>query len=605
METIKNQTFAANSLDDWKAKAEESLRGRKVETLQNATYENIILKPLYTSHDEQPVPDYSGGSDFRRGTSPLGYITRDWKVAQRLTAQSPEQLKQKLHHAVEKGQTAISVEVSKDIAENFSDIVGELVTQYPFAINAKWEKAKLLNQLKNDATGYIANDPISLFAKEGAIESEYLHNWCEEVLQAAEKFPNLRTVLVDTSPYHNGGANAVQELAISAAAGVFYIQQLTEVGMPIDQALSKMVFQFSIGSNFFMELAKLRAARIVWNKITELFGAETNARKMHMAAETSYFTKTIHDHHVNLLRSANEAFAAVLGGVHYLHVVPFDKLTGANDFSERIARNIQLILKEEAHLKKVVDPAGGSWYIEALTTELAEKAWEFFQQIDANGGLLEALKTNWLQQQIAVIYEKRNLDIQTRKQSIIGTNVYAKLDELVPQYKQETNIERQFMAVQQRRLAEPYEELRQQARQFTEKTGSVPSVAMLCLGELKQHKPRLDFMKGFLAAGGIHTIESKPIFTLEDAQQYFASLKTNYVCFCGTNEQYEQMGHEILKALKLEFPSLNVLLAGLPEKVQQAQWEEEGINQFIHVKSNCYEALRNILSVMEVTVNEA
>jgi methylmalonyl-CoA mutase len=605
LETIKNQTFPANSLEDWKAKAEESLKGRKVETLQSITYENIILKPLYTSRDEQPVPDYPGGADFRRGIHPLGYATNEWKVAQHLSADTPEALKQKLHQAVEKGQTAISIEVCDEVADNFSNIIGELSTQYPFAINAKWERAELLNQLKTDATGYIANDPISLFAKEGVIEARYLDKWSEEVLQAAEKFPNLRTVLVDTVPHHNGGANAVQELAIAAATGVFYVEQLTEVGMELDQALSKMIFQFSIGSSFFMEIAKLRAARIVWNRITELYCASDDGRKMHIAATTSHFTKTLHDSHVNILRSANEAFAAVLGGVQYLHVDPFDKLTGANDFSERIARNIQQILKEEALLKKVIDPAGGSWYIEALTTELAEKAWALFQQIDANGGLLEALKTNWLQQQIAETYENKNLDIQTRKQSIIGTNVYAKLDEQVPVLKQETITGRDFAAIPQRRLAEPFEELRHMASTFAQKNGSVPAVAMLCLGELKQHKPRLDFMKGFLAAGGIHTNESKPIFTVEDAKQYFAVLKTNYVCFCGTNEQYEQIGHGILSALKSQFPNLNVLLAGLPEKELQAQWEQEGISQFIHMKSNCYVALKNILSVMEVTVNEA
>lgn len=607
MESIRNQTFPAKSVDEWKAKAEESLKGKKIESLLSTTYENINLKPLYTSQDQQQhVSNYPGGEDYRRGIDPLGYVTNEWKVAQRITSKTPEELKQKLHQAVEKGQTAISFEVSKDLATNFSDIVGDLNSKYPFAINAKWEQANLLTQLNHDANGYIASDPISLFAENGHIEEAYFQTWPTNIRKAAENSPNLRTALIDAAPYHNGGANAVQELGIAAATGVYYIEKLTQAGLSLQQALSKMVFQFSIGSNFFMELAKLRAARIVWNTITELYGASVDERKMHITATTSHFTKTIHDHHVNILRSANEAFAAVLGGVQYLHVEPFDALTGSNDFSERVARNIQLVLSEEAHLKKVVDPAGGSWYIEALTSELAQKAWVFFQEIDANGGILEALKTNWLQQEIASTFEKKNLDIQTRKQSIIGTNVYSKLDESIVGYPEKSSVSgKDFEAIMRRRLSEPYEDLRQRAIQYADKTGTAPSVGMVCLGNLKQHKPRLDFMKGFLSAGGVQSIESRPIHDVEDAKEFIRNLNTNFVCFCGNNDQYEQIGHEILTAIKSEFPNVKFLLAGLPEKSVQDQWFSEGIRQFIHVKSNCYETLKDILSEIEVSHLEA
>ncbi|WP_066060718.1 methylmalonyl-CoA mutase subunit beta [Neobacillus soli] len=621
MEKIKNQSFPSKTLPEWEKKAEATLKGKTVELLETTTYENIILKPLYTRKDQQSVPDYPAGSDFRRGSYPLGYITNDWKVAQKLTYQSPNDVKDKLLEAFKKGQSSIAFEVCEGLlnTNGLLSFLGESSSQFPFSINAKALQADFLTKLAEQEgpsekiSGYIGSDPIALCVEEGFFFDEGFNEWVKQIELVKGKLPNLRTVLIDTVPYHNGGANAVQELGIAMAEGVFYLENLQENGMELEEILAKMIFQFSIGGNFFMEIAKLRASRVLWNRITELYGANDQARKMIIAAETSSFTKTVHDQHVNLLRAGNEAFAAVIGGVQYLHVGNFDVLKGATPFSERIARNTQLLLKEEAHLKKVIDPAGGSWYVEELTNQLAEKAWGFFQQIETNGGILEVLKSNWLQQEITAIYEKRNMDIQTRKQSIVGTNVYANLEENVSDkkhLKEKRHIcgrDHSFIeigTIPQRRLAEPFEELRSKAKQLKEKFGSTPSVGMVCLGELKQHKARLDFMKGFLAAGGIKSVESKPIVNVEDAKQFVLDLRTNFVCFCGTNDQYEFQGHEILSALKSEFPERIFYLAGLPIKEKQAQWQREGIKQFIHVKSNCYETLSAILSDLEVSTVE-
>ena len=616
MENIRSQVFPDQSINDWKEKAEQSLKGKKVESLNSSTYENIVLKPLYFEGDEHPVSEYPGGSDFRRGKDPLGYITNEWWVAQKILYHSPKELKNKLHEAVGKGQTAISFEITEEIVEHISEVAGTLPSHYPFALNTEWLQVKLLENLANlyegkTLTGYIANDPIALFAEGGFISEQFLQDWLEGITFSVNQFPNLRTILIDTTTYHNGGGNAVQELGIAAATGVTYLERLLENGMELSTILAKMIFQFSIGSNFFMELAKLRAARIIWDRITSLYGAKEHARGMHISAVTSSFTKTVFDPHVNLLRAGSEAFAACLGGIQYLHVEPFNELTGSNVFSERIARNIQLILKEEAHLQKVIDPAGGSWYIESLTNQLAEKAWAFFQRIEANGGILEVLKSNWLQQEIAAVYDQRIHDVQTRKQSIIGTNVYAKLDEPVPTIKQKSKQFRfskrdsiiNITAIVQHRLAEPFEELRFRAEQIKQKTGAGPSVGMICLGEFKQYKARLDFMKGFVAAGGAEAIESPPIFSVEDAVEFISGLKTPFISICGTNEQYEEWGHALIKRLKQEFPDRHFFLAGLPEKEKQSQWLAEGIKEFIHMKSNCYKTLSFILTEMEGTLS--
>ncbi|WP_042355116.1 methylmalonyl-CoA mutase subunit beta [Bacillus rubiinfantis] len=614
MEQLKSLNFGIKTLADWKLKAEQSLKGKSIELLQSNTYEGIILKPLYTRQDDQHPSNYPGGPDFRRGTYPLGYQEKMWKIAQRVPYKTVEELSQKLEEACKKGQTAISFTVSKEVIANFPELLTDNLINFPFAINAGVNHSALLDSLTQFTekssllSGYIASDPLALLAEDGDLSEGMPENWADKLIEVNERFPELQTVLIDTTPYHNGGANAVQELAIVAATGVFYLEWFTERGVDLETILSKMIFKFSIGANFFMEIAKLRAARLLWNRIGELYGANAEVRGMEITAETSSFTKTIFDPHVNLLRSANEAFAAVLGGVQYLHVEPFDELTGSSLFSERIARNIQLILKEEAMLQKVNDPAGGSWYIESLTNQLAESAWSLFQKIDAKGGMIAALKSNWLQEEIATVFEKRNHDIEVRKQSIVGTNVYARTEETIS-----SNVSQQIFisensiasnAIPQRRLAQRYEKLRLRAKQLEELTGTAPAVALLCLGEFKEHKARLDFMRGFLAAGGIKAIESQPILSEEAAKQFVNEGSSQFICFCGSNEVYESSAYSILAAVKRELPEATIFLAGLPEEESQKRWLDEGINQFIHVKSNCYQTLAAILTEMEVLANE-
>ncbi|MFP7297727.1 methylmalonyl-CoA mutase subunit beta [Neobacillus niacini] len=621
MDQFRNQSFPLKTKEDWKAKAEESLKGRSIDTLKSITYENIVLKPLYSEQDVQETPDFPGGADFRRGINPLGYVTNEWKAAQRISYRTLDELKEKLHDAASKGQTAISFEISEALIETkdtLNEVLGELPSRFPFALNGKGHRPALLGYFSEDegradqVSGYIASDPLALFAESGFIAGDFFKGWIDETKMANLKLPKLRTVLVDTSTYHQGGANAVQELGIAAATGTFYLQKLLEGGMKLDEILSKMIFQFSIGGNFFMELAKIRAARILWGKITKVYGADDKDRGMHITAETSLYTKTVYDRHVNLLRAGNEGFAAVIGGVQYLHITPFDSLTVSTPLSERIARNTQNILKEEAYLQKVVDPAGGSWYVEALTNELAEKAWKFFQEIEAKGGMLEVLTTGWLQDEISAVNEKRKHDVYIRKQSIVGTNVYASLDESAPLsnehspsgYLVQDPSYREIKAISKTRLSEPFEKLRKISEKLEGKSGHKPKVGMICLGELKQYKPRLDFMKGFLAAGGLQAVESTPEQSFEQAKQFILSQNTKYFCICSSNDQYESEGHNILSALKKEFPDTLFYLAGLPEKDVQKQWIDEGVEQFIHLNSNCYETLASILSAMEVTVDE-
>ena len=437
-----NEKFQANfptvTTLEWQKKAEERLKGKSIETLYKVTYENIKLKPLYTKEDLSTlnISTFPGFTDFRRGIHHLGYCTKEWKVAQTLNALTSAELRNKLSSALQKGQTALAFEVTEHILNDLPEILKPYYKTYPFSLNARDHQVQLLSLLskiaeengsKEAVSGYIARDPLANLVELGSSQNDMTtiyDQWVKTIAKFNEHLPNVKTILVDTTPYHNGGANAVQELAVAMATGVHHVRLLTERMLSLETLLKKIVFKFAIGSNFFMEIAKLRAAKILWGKIVEAYGANSEVQGMEIAAETSTFTKTLYDSNVNLLRSASEAFSAVLGGIHYLHVCPDIEDNDATPFLERVARNTQLILKEEVFLKQVVDPAGGSWYIESLTNELAKKAWEMFLTIDDQGGIFKTLKSNWLQKQIYEVKTKRQNDVLTKKQSVIGTNVY-------------------------------------------------------------------------------------------------------------------------------------------------------------------------------------
>lgn len=606
-------SFPKHTMEEWEKKSEESLKGKKIDSLWRNTYENIQLKPLYTKADQrEEIPQFPAQSDFRRGVNPLGTIHSGWEVAQEIRVQTATELKERLHEAFKRGQTAISFEVKETFLPHLASIVSPYHEKHPYSVNGKQFFGQMIEMLPSckEASGYIAQDILALYAEYGAeedtVEKDY-DRFYQSMKQAKEKFPHVKMLLVDTTPYHNGGANAVQELAIAMSTGVFHVQQLSKRGLSPDEIASEIVFYFSIGTNFFMELAKFRAVKILWGKILEAYGIDLHKVDMILSARTSHFTKTVFDPYVNMLRAGSEAFAAVLGGIHYLHVSPFNEPESFDTaFSDRIARNTQLILKEEAHLTKTIDPAGGSWYVEKLTESLAEKAWELFLQIEDEGGMLEALKKGWIQQNIASVRQKRKEAIFTRKQVIVGTNKYANLqDEPLHMSKEQIRslgVEKSFIApIPQERLSEPYERLRFKAMKL-EKEGKNLTIGLITLGKLKEHKTRSDFIAGFFAPGGIKTVCSGEIETIDKAFAFIKETNFKYYCLCGSDEKYAEKGLEFVQKIKNKFPHLRLYLAGKPE--QEEKWLQEGIEKCIHMKSSCFDAISSLLTEMEEEKNE-
>jgi methylmalonyl-CoA mutase len=468
--------------------------------------------------------------------------------------------------------------------------------------------------------------------------------------------PNVKTVIVRGEPYHNGGANAVQELAFAFATAVEYIRACLDRGVAIDAIAPRIQFSFSVGSNFFMEIAKLRAARLIWSNIAKAFGGNEQSQKIAMHARTSYFTKTVYDPYVNMLRAAAEAFAATVGGADSLHVSPFDEAVGpADEFSRRIARNTQLILLEEAHIANVIDPAGGSYYVETLTAQVAEEAWKLFQQIEAKGGIVQALQDGFVQEQVEAVAKKRKKNVETRKEKIVGTNFYANLAEETlekingsqAQQGSSSVIDEEHVAtlqagfanqqwietavdmalrratareieaalkteeasihvkpITQWRLAEPFERLRQAAEAHLEKYGARPAVHLINIGNIPNYKARADFITGFFEAGGMAVEKSEGVHSAEEAVSEAINASGTHYVICGSDESYADIVPALAKAFKQAKPNAKLYVAGKqPDDVEQT-FIESGVDGFIHIGSNCYETIVSFMKEMGVALNE-
>ncbi|WP_338470194.1 methylmalonyl-CoA mutase family protein [Niallia sp. XMNu-256] len=428
-----HEPFPEPTMAQWVQNAEQSLN-----TLMSSTYENIPLKPLYTRADvKHTVASLPGTDDYRRGVNALGYWSQPWKIAQRIRTDDIDRFKVQLHSAFQNGQNAISFIPSSLLLKDLPQLLVHYYQQHPFAVNGginQYELFEILLKMENPdkITGFIGMDPISLYIKDPSLKLDKCYERLSRTLEKTmSSIPLLKTILINTTPYHNGGANAVQELAIALASGVEHIEKLKMYQFHIDDYYQKIIFHFSIGQSFFMEIAKLRAFRVLWGKVLFAYGIQPDEDFITISAETSSYTKTVHDPYINLIRSGNEAFAAVLGGIQYLHISPYNELEGeGTDFSARIARNMHHILKEEVRLNSIIDPGGGSWYIESITNNLIDKSWSLFLQIDDQGGIIKTIQSNWLQNLIDEVRLKKEQDVIDGKKIIVGTNKY--LDPKVP-----------------------------------------------------------------------------------------------------------------------------------------------------------------------------
>ncbi|MBD3879965.1 MAG: acyl-CoA mutase large subunit family protein, partial [Quinella sp. 1Q5] len=461
--------FTPPTYDEWKEACIALLKGAPFEKkLFTKTYEGITFSPMYFHTDTEPIQpakSFPGMGDYLRGTTANGYVNAPWGIAQACDETFPAENNELLQHEIAKGSTIYNVKVdcatrkAKDardckhigkggvslttLGDVESLLKGLKLDTYPLYVYAGESSLPLLALIVaaykkqggdvSKLKGVIGANPIAEYAANGTL-TQSLDKLFDEAANVAKwavkNAPNVKTIFVKSNVFSNGGANDVQEVAYTISTGVAYLRALLDCGLTIDEAASQIMFGFSMGANFFMQIAKLRAVRPIWAQIVKAFGGSEEAQKIHIHGRPAKFFKTVYDPYVNMLRDTTELFSGVVGGVDSFENSTFDEpVRKGDEFSRRIARNMQIILQEEFGLLQPIDPAGGSWAVETLTKQIKEKIWAEFQAVEGKGGIVEALKGNYPQDEIANVLAARFKAAETRKDRIVGNNMYPNMTE--------------------------------------------------------------------------------------------------------------------------------------------------------------------------------
>ena len=439
--------FDPVSHQQWLAAVDASLRGASIESLIKNSYEGIPVHPLTSVKDiagVAHVESLPGQFPFARGAHAAGYAAAPWLIAGEIDIDDPAEFNSELKRALDKGQTAIALgphirfETADALASAFADID---LPNLPILYAGEDRAPATYQLIKNHVgaaraaalQGCLGCDPLHALARRGVISSDAFEHMAAYVCEVNEASPALGAIAVSSEIYHSAGANAVQELACAAATAVEYLRRLSASGLNVALGADKLHFFLSIGEDFFMEIAKFRAIRLIWAQILRAFELNESPGRIRVHARAGERNKARRDPHVNMLRATSEALAAAIAGIDSLTLAPFDApLRKSDAFSRRIARNLQLILGEELGLTRLIDPAGGAWHIERMTDQLARAAWRQFQAIEARGGMTASLQAGHIQREIESVARQRLRDVENGDSILVGSNRYADPDEAPP-----------------------------------------------------------------------------------------------------------------------------------------------------------------------------
>lgn len=417
-----------------------------------------------------------------------------------------------------------------------------------------------------------------------------------ELIHKTKEYKHVRIVTVAGQTFGNSGSTIVEELAFTLSAGHDYLVRLMDAGLDVDAAARKLRFSFSVSSNYFMEIAKFRAARMLWANIVKGYGPAKNcACKMQIHAETSRWNQTVYDPYVNMLRGTTEAMSATIAGVHSLEVMPFDaSFENPTEFSKRIARNVELLLKNESHFDQVVDPAGGSYYVENLTQSIAAEAWKLFLEIEEKGGYTEAYKAGLIVERIKASAAAKDKNIATRRQTLLGANQYPNFTEVAGKEITAESVTRKQAegnVLVPYRGAMAFEEMRLQV----DRSGKEPKAFMLTCGNLGMARARSQFSCNFFACAGIKVIDNTYFKSIEEGAKAALESKAQIIVVCASDDDYAEAAPKVKELLG---GKAILVVAGAPACAPEL--EAQGITNFINVKSNVLETLKFYLKEMGI-----
>jgi methylmalonyl-CoA mutase len=673
--------FQRPSLDAWRTAAETSLKGKPLEKLSKPTPEGLVIDPLYTDTDGHPNPGVPGASPHVRGRTALGAGPAGWSICQVIDHPDPEQAAARITEELGRGVDALwlvfdgSVRRAAEDAGSFrgdgirirsaADLASLVERLDPTrhsvhldaggnapAVAAAFVAASRKAGLNlHELEGSIGFDPMGALAADGELTAGIDGSYAalaELIAWTRLRAPGLRAGAVSTVPHHMAGATAVQELAYALATAVESLRRLENFGLDPDAVARQLVFRFAVGRELFMEAAKLRAFRRLWSRAAEVCGVADDGRAAVTHAVASPRGLTTRDPWVNALRTTVGGFAAVAGGADIITVLPFDHAVGHSDeLGRRIAANSQTIIKEESNLARVVDPGGGSWYLENLTDELAGTAWSLFQSIETASGMAAALLEGEIATQLEQSRTARSEAVATRRDPITGVSSYPNLGEepverppASPRAEAESStpteeLARAFTAaaapggdgelvdaaisaadagagigpiavalrgtreaaavapLTSRRDAAGFEGLRDASDERLAATGSRPRIFLANMGPIPEHKPRAGFATNFFEAGGIETLSNQGFDSVEAAVEAFSASGAGMAVICSSDARYPEVVPPLAAALE-GAGARTVLLAGKPGEHEE-EWRSAGVTGFIHLGCNVHQMLVDLL----------
>lgn len=550
--------FPPASKDDWLEQVrrvlfrgageptEEEFAQRFARRLVTTTDDGIEIQPLYTREDQPQGEVLPGQAPFIRSTHSSA---RAWEIRQRVW---PEVVGSTAVGELESGATGVLIQMQSD-TDLARALDGVLLDLAPVSLSGAsiaqarglleaWAAAGVSADQRHGCLGL---DPLGAWARTGGagdLERE-IDDLAKLVAAAVATAPQARVVLVDGTLWHDAGATPGQELAWTIAAGMWIVRQLVARGVPLPTAVATVEFRFAATTDQFGTIAKLRAARWLWARALQAAGLGDEDQRMRMQVETSRVMLTRYDIWVNILRSTVATFSAAVGGADSITVLPHDLLIepGGSELGRRIARNTQSILMLESHLAQVVDPAGGSWYVETLTQQTAQAAWSLVHDSERAGGIEQMLVTGEIDRLLAPVLAAREHEVDTRRRSITGVNEYPNIDESAPPQAKPEPVHDggRFPALTVHRWAEGFEEQRARA----EAMAVPPLVYLATIGTAADSTARATYAKNFFEAAGIRTVTG-PV------DEYVGAAQTPVVCLCSSDDMYAGRGDAAVEALR-------------------------------------------------------
>ncbi|HOT13956.1 MAG TPA: methylmalonyl-CoA mutase family protein [Bacteroidales bacterium] len=610
--------FPPISVEEWEKVIIADLKGADYDKkLIWKTIEGINVKPYYTAADTSGLAQKNaipGTFPYIRGNKPNHNL---WEICQDIKVYDVKTANSLALEAVERGATAINFIFCKEeiTSEKWQTLTKDIkIGCICFSVKACSQIETLYQLIVDDAAknGYDINlmhgalqyDPVGMLLTKGAwvkSEKEDMAVAANLIEKAKTQLPKYKVITVNGALLQESGATIVQEMAYSLAIANEYISKITAISkFSAEDVIASIRFNMATSSNYFFEIAKIRAFRLLWAKVAEAWTGNIDKAKAYIHCKTLQRNMTAFDPYVNMLRATTECMSAVIGGADSVSVRSFDEIyKKADSFSNRIARNVQIILKEEAYLGNVADPAAGSYYVESITSSLATEAWKLFQQIESEGGFLEAVKKGTIQSAIEAVAQKRLANISSRRETLLGTNQYPNFTE-----QQLANIDAEIYDEKQILSSSPvvkplirFREANEieNLRLTTERSGKRPKVFMLTIGNLAMRLARSQFSCNFFAVGGFEVIDNNGFKTVAEGVEAAQKAKADIIVLCSSDDEYATFGAEAIEAVGSK---AILVIAGAPACMDELK--AKGAKNFISVKSNVLDTLKEYQKMLNI-----